>query len=149
VTYGAVFEVMPFDDRLVGFRVTGAELRRLIATLVSGRSDLPGLAGLRARVTCSGGALDVALLRPNGTPVRDDDRVLVATTDFLATGGDAIFDPITPPGGFTIDSDAGTPRDAVIDALRARGGTLREDELVDRGNPRWVLPGPQPVTCGG
>lgn len=107
------------------------------------------LAGLRVRVTCQGGALDVVLLRPDGVPVRDDERVLVATTDFLATGGDGIFESVSPPGGFAIDDDAGTARDVVVEALRKRGGTLREDQLIDPANPRWALPGPQPVTCRG
>ena len=89
-----------------------------------------------------------ALLRPNGVPVRDDERLLVATNDFLATGGDRIFEPIMPPGGFAIDYDAGIiVRDVVVDALRRRGGTLREDQLIDPANPRWALPGPQPATC--
>ena len=35
-----------------------------------------------------------------------------------------------------------------IDTLRKRGGTLREDQLVDPKNPRWTLPGKAPVVCG-
>ena len=31
LTYGAVFEVMPFDNRLVTFHLTGAELRKVLA----------------------------------------------------------------------------------------------------------------------
>ena len=38
-------------------------------------------------------------------------------------------------------------RDIVVEMLRKRGGTLREDDLIDAANPRWVLPGPQPVAC--
>jgi 5'-nucleotidase len=149
LTFGAVFEVMPFDNRVIAFRLTGAELRKVIATQVQRRSPLIGLAGLRIRVTCEGGAAAVAMLRPHGVPVRDDERVLVATTDFLATSVGGIFEPVTPAGGFTIVHDAGTARDVVVEALRKRGGTLREDQLVDSANPRWVLPAPQPVTCSG
>jgi hypothetical protein len=73
----------------------------------------------------------------------------VATTDFLATGGDSIFVPVTPPDGFALVHDIGLVRDIVVDSLRKRGGTLREDQLVDPANPRWVLPGRAPVTCRG
>lgn len=149
LNYGAVFEVMPFDNRVVAFRLTGAELRKVLATQVRGRSPLVGLAGLRIRVTCQSGALDLALLRPDGVPVRDDERVLVATTDFLATSVGGIFESVTPAGGFTFVHDVGAARDVVVEALRKRGGTLREDQLVDPANPRWALPAPQPVTCGG
>jgi hypothetical protein len=87
------------------------------------------------------------MLRPNGAPVSDTDRLLVATTDFLATGGDSIFAPVTPPGGFTIEQDVALVRDIVVDSLRKRGGTLREDQLIDPANPRWSLPGRAPITC--
>jgi 5'-nucleotidase len=147
LTYGAVFEVMPFDNRLVSFRLTGAELRTVLETQLRAGAPLVGVAGLRARATCRGGAIHVALLRPNGARVRDSERLLVATTDFLATGGDRIFEPVTPSGGFAIVHDAGEARDIVVEWLRKRGGTLREDQLIDAANPRWVLPGPQPLTC--
>jgi 5'-nucleotidase len=149
LTFGAVFEVMPFDNRVIAFHLSGAELRTVLAPQVQRRSPLVGLAGLRIRVTCQGGAVTVALLRPNGVLVRDDERLLMATTDFLATSVGGIFEPVTPAGGFTIVHDAGTARDVVVEALRKRGGTLREEQLVDPANPRWTLPGPQPVTCGG
>ena len=110
---------------------------------------LVGLSGVRVRVTCEGGAPVVALMRPNGAPVADGERLLVATTDFLATGGDSIFTPVTPPSGFALVHDIGLVRDIVVDSLRKRGGTLREDQLVDPANPRWVLPGRPPVTCRG
>jgi 5'-nucleotidase len=150
LTYGAVFELMPFDNQLVGFRLTGAELRRMIAAWLPQRFPAtPGIAGLRVQVTCAGSAPTVVILRPDGQPVRDEDRLLVVTTDFLANGGDRVFDPVTPPAGFTIERDGGAVRDIIVDALRKRGGTLREDQLIDPNRPRWTLPGPRPLSCRG
>ena len=147
LTYGSVFEVMPFDNRLVTFRLTGAELRTVLATQISKVPALVGVSGLRLRVTCERGAVNVGMLRPNGAPVADTERLLIATTDFLATGGDAIFAPVTPPNGFEIERDIGLVRDVVVESLKTRGGTLREDQLVDPANPRWTLPGKPPVIC--
>ena len=147
LTYGAIFEVMPFDNRLVAFHLTGAELRTVLTNQIARVPALVGISGLRLRVTCERGAVNVGMLRPNGTPVSDTDRLLVATTDFLATGGDNIFVPVTPPGGFNIEQDIALVRDIVVDSLRKRGGTLREEQLVDPANPRWNLPGKAPVTC--
>ena len=147
LTYGSVFEVMPFDNRLVALRLTGAELRRVLAAQVSRVPALVGVSGLQMRVTCERGTVNLAMLRPNGTPVADTDRLLVATTDFLATGGDNIFVAVTPPGGFNLEQDITLVRDVVVDALRKRGGTLREDQFVDAANPRWMLPGKAPVAC--
>jgi len=98
-------------------------------------------------VTCEAGAPAVALLRPNGAPVRDGDRLRIATTDFLATGGDGLFASVTPPDGLTIERDAGAARDVVAAWLKARGGTLSETQLVDPSKLRWTLPGSQPVAC--
>jgi 5'-nucleotidase len=147
LTYGSVFEVMPFDNRLVVFHLTGAELRTVLATQIARVPALVGVSGLRLRVTCERGVVNVGMLRPNGIPVTDTERLRIATTDFLATGGDNIFAPVTPKDGFTIEQDIGLVRDVVVESLRKRGGTLREDQLVDPANPRWVLPGRAPVTC--
>jgi hypothetical protein len=86
------------------------------------------------------------LLRPDDSAVADADRLVVATTDFLATNGDNIFTPVAPTG-LTVDRDVGAARDLVVDALRNRGGTLREADLLERGRSRWTLPGPRPITC--
>jgi 2',3'-cyclic-nucleotide 2'-phosphodiesterase (5'-nucleotidase family) len=147
LTYGSVFEVMPFDNRLVAFRLTGAELRGILATQIARVPALVGISGLQLRVTCERGVVNVGMLRPNGMAVTDTERLLIATTDFLATGGDNIFVPVTPKDGFTLEQDIGLVRDVVVESLRKRGGTLREDQLVDPNNPRWVLPGKAPVTC--
>ncbi len=148
LTYGAVFEVMPFDNRLVAFHLTGAELRTVLATQISRNAALVGLSGVRVRVTCERGAVNVGMVRMNGTPVADSDRLLIATSDFLATGGDAIFAPVTPREGFEVVQDVGLVRDVVVDVLKKRGGRLGEDQLVNPANPRWTLPGKAPVSCG-
>ena len=147
LAYGALFEVMPFDNRVVTFRLTGAEIRKIALAQVSRRGALVGISGLRVVVTCDAAAPIVTLLRPNGTPVRDDERLLVATTDFLSTGGDGLFGTVMPPGGFVFERDAGAARDVVAAWLKARGGTLSETQLVDPSKIRWTLPGPQPVAC--
>jgi len=147
LSYGSLFEVMPFDNRVIAFQLSGADVRRIALAQVSRRGALVGMSGLRIVVTCEAGAPAVALLRPNGAPLRDGDRLRIATTDFLATGGDGLFAPVTPPDGLTIERDAGAARDVVAAWLKARGGTLSETQLVDPSKLRWTLPGSQPVAC--
>jgi 2',3'-cyclic-nucleotide 2'-phosphodiesterase/3'-nucleotidase/5'-nucleotidase len=139
---------MPFDNRLVTFHLTGAELRKVLANQIARNAALVGMSGVHARVTCERGTVNVGMLRPNGAPIADHERLLIATSDFHATGGDGIFAPVTPADGFTIVRDIGLVRDVVVDTLRKRGGTLSEDQLVDQKNPRWTLPGKAPVACG-
>jgi 5'-nucleotidase len=145
--YGSVYEVMPFDNKIVPLKLTGAELKTVIRDhLASSRRSL-GIAGLRVRIACSAGGLDVTLLRPSGAPVRDGDALTVVASDFLATGGDGILKPVIPPQGFPIPDDAPLARDVLAASLRRRGGELREEDLVDPHNPRMTYPGPLPVAC--
>ena len=146
LTYGSVFEVMPFDNRLVSFHLTAGEIRTMLSTQLLRSNALIGLGGLRVRATCERGTLTVSLQRPNGTPIADHERLLVSTSDFLATGGDGILDPVTPKGGFTIVRDMGLVREALVEELRKKGGTLREEQLVDA--TRWAVPGRPPLRCG-
>jgi hypothetical protein len=89
----------------------------------------------------------VRLLHASGTPIRDDERLLVVTTDFLSTGGDGLLSPVIPAQGFAVTEDAPLARDVVAESLRRRGGRLRQGDLIDRDNPRWVYPGALPVRC--
>jgi 5'-nucleotidase len=141
LTYGSVFEVMPFDNRLVAFHLTGAELRKVLATQMTRVAGARRVVGRARAGHVRGRCSVVALLRPNGAPVSDGERLLVATTDFLATGGDSIFAPSRHQDGFSLVHDIGLVRDIVVDSLRKRGGTLREDQLVDPANPRWCYRG--------
>jgi len=147
LTYGSLFEVMPFENRVIAFYLSGAGVRQVVLAQAARRGALVGMSGLGVRVTCESGVPIVVLARRDGSAIRDDDRVLVATTDFLAMGGDGVFTAVTPPDGFTIERDAGTARDVVAAWFKARGGSLREEQLVDAANLRWTLPGPQPVSC--
>jgi hypothetical protein len=102
------------------------------------------LSGLRVRARCQGDNLAMVLTRPNGSPVRDDEVLAIATTDFLATGGDGFFSGVTAP------FEIGPPlRDALAEALRARGGALDPDDrtLFDPAKPRFDLPGEVPIHC--
>jgi len=146
--YGSVFEVMPFDNKVVTLRLTGRQLRTVFATQLQKSRRVVGVSGIRVRAGCSGSALDVAMLRPSGAPITDDEALRVVASDFLALGGDDLLTPVTPPEGFPIADDAPLARDVLAEYLRRRGGRLREEQLVDLQNPRITYPGSLPVTCG-
>ena len=72
--------------------------------------------------------------------------MLVATSDFLATGGDGIFAPVTPAGGFPVDAGAPLLRDVLIEYLRRPGAPVREAQLVD-ATPRVSISGTIPCAA--
>jgi 5'-nucleotidase len=147
LVYGSVFEVMPFDNKVVPLHLTGAQLRLVFTRQLRESRRMFGVSGIQVRAQCSAGALDVAMIRPSGAPIGDDERLVVVASDFLAMGGDDILTPVTPANGFPVPDNAPLARDVLAEHLRRHGGQLREEQLVDAQNPRVVYPGPLPVKC--
>jgi len=89
VSWGELFEVLPFQNYVTRLTVTGAVLRRAIAHAVGAAESRAHVSGVR--VTVSRGAPDssrtVNVTLPNGRPLRDDASYTLAVPDFLAGGG--------------------------------------------------------------
>jgi 5'-nucleotidase len=147
LTYGRLYEAFPFDNRLVRLELSGAELRRVFETQLREGRALPGIAGIRVAATCRSSRVTIAMRFASGTTIRDDDRIAVATTDFLATGGDRLLTPVMPAGGFPLDEGLPLLRDVVADWLEDRGGRLSERQLINTAQPRWRYGGTLPLTC--
>ena len=149
LTYGSVYEVMPFDNLVVQIRLTGQELRQVFATHLEKSRRIIGFSGVRVRAECSGGLLDLVLVRPSGALIKDGDTLLVVVSDFLATGGDGILAPVMPPGGFPVDHAAPLMRDVFVEYLKNLKGPLREEQLLDTSNPHLSVSGVLPIRCSG
>ena len=86
-------------------------------------------------------------MRPSGALIKDDETLLIVVSDFLATGGDGLLLPVTPPGGFPLSGAAPLARDVLADYLGRLGGHLREETLLDAGTPRLSVAGTLPLSC--
>lgn len=149
LTYGALYQAMPFDNRYAVIRMTAAELSTLIAENAGRSGSYFSIGGLRAEVRCAGAERTVALARLDGTPIDPGTTLTLLTSDFLATGGDGFFADLhaARPEAFTIEDDPPI-REAMARALTARGGTLDPQALLDRRHPRIAYPGGhRPVRC--
>jgi 5'-nucleotidase len=149
--YGRLYEALPFDNRIATLELTGEELAKVIVEHVSNaRHGIISVAGIRATVRCERGELAATLERRNGARLEPRERVMVVTSDYLATGGDGLFAParLAPQ---RIHPDLGNyVRDAIAKELRRRRGPLsgKDRALVDSSRPRLALPSPRPVQCG-
>jgi len=144
LTFDRLYETFPFDNAFASLRLPAGEFRRLLGRSLSRAGSLVSLSGLRVRARCQGATLDVVLARSDGSPVRDDEVLAIATTDFLATGGDGFFAGVTTP------FEIGPPlRDAFAEALRARRGALDPDDrtLFNPTRLRFDLPSEVPIHC--
>ncbi|MGH9386765.1 MAG: bifunctional metallophosphatase/5'-nucleotidase [Vicinamibacterales bacterium] len=145
LTYGRLYEVFPFDNRVARLTVSGDELRRVVENNLSQRGSLLLLGGARAVADCAGSTLRVRLRRASGAQILPTDQLRVVTVDFLATGGDGFFDSIQPVKLIGSVSDGPIFRDVFAFSLMRSGGTLRPPSS---SSPRGlVFDGPRPVTC--
>ena len=129
LTRGPLYDVFPFDNRVVALMLTGAQLRQVLAREVSRRRrGVPGLSGIRVRVTCAGERPEVEIVRSSGTRIDPAETLVVATTDSFGARARR---------GARATPTAAAPlvRDAVATWLAARGGRLRAADLSEP--PRW------------
>lgn len=143
LTYGALFEAFPFDNTYAVIELSGAELGRMIARNLEQGAGILSISGVYARASCRGESLEVTLTRPDGTRVAGNERFTLVTSNFLATGGDALLAGGAPPRF----DDRRLIRDAMADALRARQAPVDPGALYDPGRPRLSYPGKRPVRC--
>ena len=103
--------------------------------------------GMRVFVNCQDDRMNIKMILNNGHVIDNDDRVRIASNDFLATGGDGILTPAMPADGFEYDDDPRLTRDVVADWLRAHGGSLNAAEFQNTADRRWNLPDSLPASC--
>jgi 5'-nucleotidase len=145
LTYGRLFETLPFDNRFALVRLTADELAGLIERNLSHGGAVMALSGVRATATCAGGGLQVSLARPDGRPIPAGARLTLAVSEYLATGGDKLFPDSLRGRAQIID---GPPiRDAIAGLLRARRSVPPLHDLYDPARPRLAYPGKRPVRC--
>jgi len=150
VTYGQLFEAMPFDNRFTLVDVTGAQLRQLVSENLKNHAGLMSWSGLTVKARCAGGKLEVAIA-VDGKPLVDTKRYTIATTDFLATGGDGALAALNLPAEAFHPTEV-IVREAIVELLRQRKGpdaTIDPNRIFDGVHGRLDFPGPRPVTCGG
>jgi 5'-nucleotidase len=150
LTFGPIYDAFPFDNRLVTLSVSAATLSDIFANEIrAGRRGWLGISGVRVRATCVGGRLHVTMTRASGVPIEPSERLVVVTTDTMATGaifGPPALSPAVPAEGLTIPSAAPIARERVTEWLRSKGGHLSAAQFADPQHPRWEYP-PDPAEC--
>ena len=144
LTYGQLYEAMPFDNRFALVDLTGADLRTLVTKNLERGGGIISWGGLTAKAACRGSKLDVQL-KLAGKPVNDTRMYTLVTSDFLASGGDGLLAPLKLPKTAIRVTDV-IVRDAMAEALRKQRGTI--DPAVRFAPRRLDYPGTRPVRCG-
>jgi 2',3'-cyclic-nucleotide 2'-phosphodiesterase (5'-nucleotidase family) len=149
LTYGALFEALPFDNKLATVEIEGGALRRMLQRNLESDRGILSISGARVSARCQKGGLAVELTLDDGKPLEDARRYRVATSDFLALGGDD-FGQLSPAPAPQIDDEL-LLRDLVARelALLAQGGILyaNDPRFWNPAHRRIELPMPRPVRC--
>jgi 5'-nucleotidase len=148
LSYGALYDTMPFDNRLVTIELTGKELRTVLETHFSHDAHgIISIAGLVARARCERGQLQVTLRRSSGAAIDDRERLSIVTSDYLATGGDRLLASIGDSRARIRNASALLLRDVLAEQLTKRNRRLNPLDVYDPQQPRLQLPSPRPVRC--
>lgn len=132
LTYGNVYEALPFDNRLAILHVDGATLRRIVQLGVSGGHGGLSWDGLSFETQgCQVGKIWV-----QGKPLDPKARYEVVTNDYLARGGSGFADLGLKPEEVELRPDLPILRDVVAAGLRAHGGHLDPAAFYNPEAPR-------------
>ncbi|MEM7432855.1 MAG: bifunctional UDP-sugar hydrolase/5'-nucleotidase [Pseudomonadota bacterium] len=140
LTYGDVYQMFPFDNRITLHEFSGADMRAIFAAQATRGHRRAGFAGVMADIACVDEQIEVTLRRANGREILDDDRLTVLANDFLATAGDGILSPATPAEGLRYRDDGRLTRDALINWFKRTGGTLKPDDFLGESFQEWHMP---------
>ncbi len=133
LTFGDVYEVLPFDNTVSIVTMSGDELKHLLQVAYGGRKGLFQISGLKVTVArCPGPDRFQGATFTNGRPLEPTRLYRVAMPDFLARGGDGLAPGLDtlPPGRMDLGlTRPGTLRDELITYWQSRKAPLTAPAL--------------------
>ncbi len=141
MTYGALYEVFPFDNTIAILTLSGEEIVGMLEALLASGHGAPQTSGLRfSAERCPGKAHITDISFVDGRKLERQATYRVATSDFLAFGGDGVgvvLDKVPAERKDYGHRRALNMRDAIAAFLESRGGALTAGEggrmiLLDR-----------------
>jgi len=149
LTYGQLFRAIPFDNRFALIAVTGKDLRAMVIYNLTHPGGILSWGGLTAKASCKAGKLEVQI-QVRGKPVDDAAGYTLATSDFLASGGDDVIGRLKLPQSAIKVTDS-IIRESLVDVLRGWKATPRAaidpSRLHSPSRPRLDYPGQRPLDC--
>jgi len=113
ITYGKLFEILPFENTIVTMKITGAQLMRSLAVRLTAVSGIRVAFDLRKPK----GEQLVSVTLDDGSPILETATYTVAINDFMQAGGD----DYTEFANGTETKDTGMRlRDVVSDYVRKK-----------------------------
>lgn len=147
ITYGQLFEAMPFDNRFAILKIEGRQIREMITTNLSRGGAMYSWGGVAAKAACKADKLAVDI-KVRGKALEDARVYTLVTSDFLASGGDGMLTAFKLPAPMELTNEI--MRDSFARSLRARKGAAKKLDpvkLYDPKSPRLSFTGTRPIRC--
>ncbi len=119
ITWGNVFEVLPFQNTMITLKLTGAQMKKTLERGLVTSVGVAAVSGVRVRLdrTKPDGQRVVSLILLDGAPVDDSKLYSVTTNDFVLAGGDGFTELAK---GTDIMDTGILLRDVLVDYIKAR-----------------------------
>lgn len=128
LTYGGVYEVIPFDNQLATLDLSGEQLRRVLTAAYGARKGVFQVSGVEVKLDrCPNPDRLKAVLLTSGKSVDPRGRYRVVMPDFLARGGDGLgpaLDTVEQERLDFGDRRSANFRDELVQFWQARGQPL-------------------------
>lgn len=119
LTYGTVYEVVPFDNAVAILDLTGEQLDRLLTAAYGSKKGVFQVSGLEVKLSrCVVPDRLRGFSLPGGKKIDPNKKYKVALPDFLARGGDGLAPVLA-----TIDPSQ-------VDLAENKGSNLRDDLIA-------------------
>lgn len=151
ITYGGLYEAMPFDNRFAVVEVKGAHLRSMVSSNLQRGGAILSWGGLTAKARCKNNQLDLQITAA-GKPLDDKATYKLVTSDFLASSDKGVIGRLKLPEGAIKVTDK-IIREELANVLRKAKGTARANvdptKYLSPTLKRMDYEGKRPVSCSG
>ena len=150
ITFGDLFEVLPFDNRFATVAMTGKDLKNLIASNLQRRRGIMSFSGIEALAKCKKKKLDVTLFstKSKRRRIKDGTKLLLVTSDFLAWGGDGAIGRLSLADDAVTIEDGAPIRDVIDKMLAASPRSVSPNQFAPPNKrARLQYPQTRPVNC--
>jgi 5'-nucleotidase len=133
----SVYNMQPFDNTLLTFEMTGAEVKKMLFTVQGGDKSFYHTSGVQQIVSVNPKKKLISVKLANGNEIRDDQIFRVACSDYLIGGGDDFRNVKTwyTPRNII---NFGLFRDAMIEGL-PKIKNIPEEGWIDNNHRRLII----------
>jgi 5'-nucleotidase len=135
LTYGDIFSVMPFDNKLAIMTVNGKTVRQMVEIGISRKDGGLSWSGL----TFTASQCKTETISVHGAPLDENGTYRVLTADFVATGGVGFSELKLTSSQIRVLDDQPVMRDVMADAIRKLKPPTASGQYFDLTHPRQSI----------